>query len=68
MQSVDDTVARIDAETQGYCVYPQGYNADCIDCTNCRRDFLAKIRRVLDRGGEARLLIIKDGKVNEIQN
>lgn len=68
MQSVDEIIKRIDAETRDCCVYPQGYNADCMDCTNCRRAFLDKVRQVLIRGGEARLLIIKDGKVNEIQN
>lgn len=60
-QNISNTVNRIDAETQGFCVYPAGMNADCIDCTNCRRAFLAHVRQVLVKGGSARLLVIDDG-------
>lgn len=63
-EEIDRAVDRIDRDTQGFCVYPQGYNADCVDCTTCRKMFLAKIRRVLEDGGSARLLVIEGGKIN----
>lgn len=61
----DDVIKAIDRETQGFCVYPQGYNADCVDCANCRRAFLAHVRQVLNKGGSARLLIIDDGELKD---
>lgn len=64
-QNISNTINRIDAETQGFCVYPQGYNADCVDCTNCRRAFLDKIRHTLINGGSARLLVIDDGVLKD---
>lgn len=64
-QNISNTINRIDAETQGFCVYPAGMNADCIDCTNCRRAFLDKVRQVLIRGGSARLLVIDDGVLKD---
>lgn len=61
---IEQVISRIDRNTQGYCVYPQGYNADCVDCTTCREMFLAKIRRVLEDGGSARMLVIEEGNIN----
>ena len=65
-EEIDRAVDRIDRDTQGYCVYPQGYNADCQDCTTCREMFLAKIRQILTDGGSARLLVIEEGKINDL--
>ena len=63
-EEIDRAVDRIDRDTQGYCVYPQGYNADCQDCGICRKQFLTKIREILTGGGSARLLVIEEGKIN----
>lgn len=63
-EEIDRAVDRIDRDTQGYCVYPQGYNADCVDCTTCREQFLTKVRKILTDGGSARLLVIEEGKIN----
>ena len=64
-EDIERAIEQIDRDTQGFCVYPQGYNADCVDCTTCRETFLGKIRRVLEGGGEARLLVIKEGDVHD---
>ena len=63
-EDIERAIEQIDRDTQGYCVYPQGYNADCVDCTTCRETFLGKIREILTSGGSARLLVIEEGKIN----
>ena len=63
-EDIERAIEQIDRDTQGFCVYPQGYNADCQDCGICREQFLTKIREILTGGGSARLLVIEEGKIN----
>jgi len=59
----EDYIRMIDEETQGFCVYPPGYNENCQDCTLCRKTFLDDVRHILDCGGHLRLLCIDRGTV-----
>lgn len=65
-EDIERAIEQIDRDTQGFCVYPQGYNADCQDCGICRKQFLAKVRKILTDGGSARLLVIEEGKINDL--
>ncbi len=59
----EDYIRMIDEETQGFCVYPQGYNDGCVDCSLCRKTFIDEIRNVLKSGGHLRLLLVDRGSV-----
>ena len=65
MTMLNDSIRIIDDVTKGFCVFPQGMNENCTDCTQCRQTFLKRIEKVMERGGSARLLIIDNGELKD---
>ncbi len=46
-QEIEDFICYLDKKYKDYCVYEDGRNLDCCDCTLCRITFLNQVREDL---------------------